>query len=47
MKGKDETKEKLRKRFAESEAERKQLNRKLRISESKYRGLIEKKGAVV
>ncbi len=43
MKGKDATKEKLRKRFAESEAERKQLDKKLRISESKYKGLIEKR----
>ncbi len=46
MKGKDETKEKLRKQFAESEAERKQLDKKLSISESKYNGLTEK-GAVV
>lgn len=43
MKGKDETKEKLCKRFAESEAERKQIDKKLRISESKCKGLIEKR----
>ena len=47
MKGKNETKGKLRKRFAESEAERKQLDKELRISESKNKGLIEKTGAVV
>jgi len=37
MKDKNERKEKLRK----------QLDKKLRISESKYRGLIEKTGAAV
>ncbi len=47
MKGKDETKGKLCKRFAKSEAERKQLDKKLRISESKNKGLIEKTCAVV